>query len=182
MRLRRDRRNYHHVAAWLEKVNLVRTDRQRELSRVNNSLYEFVFPDERRGTDDPVVSHTVIKADVRGSTEITKDLLSRGLNPASHFSLSFHEPVKRLLERYGAAKVFLEGDAIILAIYETESNRTSQRAVAKACVLAREIIAVTASVQREGGSEGSARAGTWRGCRVSKFGALGLDRTAIRRS
>ena len=143
MRLRRDRRNYHHVAAWLDKINLVRSDRQRELSRVNNSLYEFVFADERRATDDPVVSHTVIKADVRGSTEITKDLLSRGLNPASHFSLTLHEPVKRLLERHGAAKVFLEGDAIILAIYETESNRTGQRAVAKACVLAREIIEVT---------------------------------------
>ena len=143
MRLRRDRRNYHHVAAWLEKINLVRSDRQRELSRVNNTLYEFVFSDERRGTDDPVVSHTVIKADVRGSTEITKDLLARGLNPASHFSLTLHEPVKRLLERHGAAKVFLEGDAIILAIYETESNRSGQRAVAKACVLAREIIEVT---------------------------------------
>jgi hypothetical protein len=51
--------------------------------------------------------------------------------------------VKRLLQRHGAAKVFLEGDAIILAIYETESNRASQRAVAKACVLAREIIEVT---------------------------------------
>jgi class 3 adenylate cyclase len=143
MRLRRDRRNYHHVAALLEKINLVRSDRQRELSRANNSLYEFVFPDERRETDDPVVSHTVIKADVRGSTEITKDLLGRGLNPASHFSLTLHEPVKKLLERHGAAKVFLEGDAIILAIYETESNRTGQRAVAKACVLAREIIEVT---------------------------------------
>ncbi|MFZ0639237.1 MAG: hypothetical protein WAN33_13210 [Candidatus Acidiferrales bacterium] len=143
MRLRRDRRNYHHVAALLEKINLVRSDRQRELSRANNSLYEFVFPDERGETEDPVVSHTVIKADVRGSTEITKDLLARGLNPASHFSLTLHEPVKRLLERHGAAKVFLEGDAIILAIYETESNRTSQRAVAKACVLAREIIEVT---------------------------------------
>ncbi|MGB7023681.1 MAG: hypothetical protein WBD73_07775 [Candidatus Acidiferrales bacterium] len=143
MRLRRDRRNYHHVAAWLEKINLVRSDRQRELSRVNNTLYEYVFSDERRGTDDPVVSHTVIKADVRGSTEITKDLLARGLNPASHFSLTLHEPVKRLLERHGAAKVFLEGDAIILAIYETESNRAGQRAVAKACVLAREIIEVT---------------------------------------
>jgi class 3 adenylate cyclase len=143
MRLRRDRRNYQHVVALLDKINLVRSDRQRELSRANNTLYEFVFPDERHETDDPVVSHTVIKADVRGSTEITKDLLGRGLNPASHFSLTLHEPVKKLLERHGAAKVFLEGDAIILAIYETESNRASQRAVAKACVLAREIIEVT---------------------------------------
>jgi class 3 adenylate cyclase len=143
MRLRRDRRNYQHVTAWTEKINLIHADRQRELSRVNNSLYEFVFPDEQRSGDDPVVTHTVIKADVRGSTEITKDLLSRGLNPASHFSLTLHEPVKRLLQRHGAAKVFIEGDAIILAIYETESTRASQRGVAKACVLAREILDVT---------------------------------------
>jgi class 3 adenylate cyclase len=143
MRLRRDRRNYQHVTAWTDKINLIHSDRQRELSRVNNSLYEFVFPEEQRSGDDPVVTHTVIKADVRGSTEITKDLLSRGLNPASHFSLTLHEPVKRLLQRHGAAKVFIEGDAIILAIYETESTRASQRGVAKACVLAREILDVT---------------------------------------
>jgi hypothetical protein len=143
MRLRRDKRNYHHVSALMDKISLVRADRQRELSRANNSLYELVFAEERGAADDPVVSHVVIKADVRGSTEITKDLLARGLNPASHFSLTLHEPVKGLLERHGAAKVFLEGDAIILAIYETESNRANQRAVAKACVLAREIIEVT---------------------------------------
>ena len=70
----------------------------------------------------------VIKADVRGSTDLTKDLLERGLNPASHFSMNLHEPVKRMLEHYGAAKVFIEGDAIILAIYEHESTRTTQRA------------------------------------------------------
>lgn len=143
MRLRRDKRNYQHVAALLDKISLVRSDRQRELSRANNTLYELVFADERGAADDPIVSHVIIKADVRGSTEITKDLLARGLNPASHFSLTLHEPVKGLLERHGAAKVFLEGDAIILAIYETQSNRANQRAVAKACVLAREIIEVT---------------------------------------
>ena len=143
MRLRRDRRNYQHVTAWLERINLVRDERSRELSRTNRSLYEFILPGEARPVEDPVVNHAVIKADVRGSTQITKDLLTRGLNPASHFSLNLHEPVKRILERYGAAKVFLEGDAIILAIYETESTRATQRAVAKASVLAREILAVS---------------------------------------
>ncbi|MGH9714690.1 MAG: hypothetical protein ACRD5M_15460 [Candidatus Acidiferrales bacterium] len=143
MRLRRDRRNYQHVAAWMERINLVRSERTRELSRANKSLYEFLHPDEGRPADDPVIAHAVIKADVRGSTGITKDLLARGMNPASHFSMNLHEPVKRLLERYGAAKVFIEGDAIILAIYETESTRATQRAVARAAVLAREILAVT---------------------------------------
>jgi hypothetical protein len=143
MRLRRDRRNYQQVAAWMERISLVRSERTRELSRVNKSLYEFLHPEEGRPAEDPVVSHAVIKADIRGSTAITKDLLERGLNPASHISMNLHEPVKRMLERYGAAKVFIEGDAIILAIYENESTRATQRAVARACVLSREILAVT---------------------------------------
>jgi hypothetical protein len=143
MRLRRDRRNYQQVAAWMERINLVTSERARELSRANKSLYEFLHPDESRPADDPVINHVVIKADVRGSTGITRDLLARGMNPASHFSMNLHEPVKRMLERYGAAKVFIEGDAIILAIYETEATRATQRAVARACVLSREILAVT---------------------------------------
>lgn len=142
MRLRRDRRNAQHAVAWMERINLVRSERSRELSRANRSLYEFLLSEEARPAEDPVVAHAAIKADVRGSTQITKNLLARGLNPASYLSMNLHEPVKRILERYGAAKVFLEGDAIILAIYETESNRTAQRAVAKACTLAREILAV----------------------------------------
>ncbi|MFY9528851.1 MAG: hypothetical protein WBC04_26600 [Candidatus Acidiferrales bacterium] len=142
MLLRRDRRNYQHVFACMERINLVRSEHARQLSRANNSLYEVLLPDEEKPKEDPIVSHAVIKADVRGSTRITKDLLARGLNPASHFSMVVHEPVKRLLDRHGAARVFIEGDAIILAIYETESTRATQRAVAKACVLAREILAV----------------------------------------
>src|SRR3989475_3239525 len=71
-----------------------------------------------------------------------QDLLARGLSPASHFSLNLHEPVKKLLDRYAAKKVFIEGDAIILAIFETESSRTYARSVAKACVLARQILNV----------------------------------------
>ena len=143
MRLRRDRRNYQQVAAWMERIHLVRSERSRELSRVNKSLYEFLHPDEGRPEEDPILNHTIIKADVRGSTGITKDLLSRGMNPASHFSMNLHEPVKKMLERYGASTVFIEGDAIILAIYENESTRATRRAVARACVLSREIVLVS---------------------------------------
>jgi hypothetical protein len=126
----------------MERVNLVSTEQARDLSRLNNRLYECVLPDEAKPLQDPVVSHVIIKADVRGSTRMTQDLLSRGLNPASHFSLNLHEPVKKLLDRYSAKKVFIEGDAIILAIFETESSRAYARPVAKACILARQILAV----------------------------------------
>ncbi len=145
MRLRRDMRNYERLNAAMERVNLVRNERTRELSEMNHSLYEFLLTEEARPVEDRVVSHTIIKADVRGSTKITQELLARGLNPASLFSLNFYEPVKRILERYGAAKVFIEGDALVLAIYETESNRVQQRAVSKACALARQILAVSSA-------------------------------------
>jgi hypothetical protein len=145
MRLRRDARNYERLSAAMERVNLVRNERTRELSEMNHSLYEFLLPEEARPVEDRVVSHTIIKADVRGSTKIAQELLARGLNPASLFSLNFYEPVKRILERYGAAKVFIEGDALVLAIYETESNRAQQRSVSKACALARQILAVSSA-------------------------------------
>ena len=145
MRLRRDARNFERLSAAMERVHLVRNERTRELSEMNHSLYEFLLTEEARPAEDRVVSHTIIKADVRGSTKITQELLARGLNPASLFSLNFYEPVKRILERYGAAKVFIEGDALVLAIYETESNRVQQRAVSKACALARQILAVSSA-------------------------------------
>jgi class 3 adenylate cyclase len=142
MRLRRDLRNYQRLAAAMERLNLIRADKARDLSRMNRSLYEYLLSEEAKPVEDHVVTHTVIKADVRGSTKMTQDLLARGLNPASHFSLNLYEPVTRILESYGAAKVFIEGDAMVLAIFEHESNRAQQRAVAKACLLAREILAV----------------------------------------
>jgi hypothetical protein len=145
MRLRRDIRNFEKLSAAMERIHLVRNERTRELSELNRSLYEFLLPEEAKPTEDRVLSHTIIKADVRGSTKITQDLLARGLNPASLFSLNFYEPVKRILERYGAAKVFIEGDALVLAIYETESNRAQIRGVSKACALARQILAVAAA-------------------------------------
>ncbi len=142
LRLHRDQRDAEHLATCMERVNLVTTEKARELSRLNNKLYECVLQDEAKSQHDHVVSHVIIKADVRGSTRMTQDLLARGLSPASHFSLNLHEPVKKLLDRYTAKKVFIEGDAIILAVFETESNMAYARAVAKACVLSRQILAV----------------------------------------
>ncbi|MGA2098316.1 MAG: hypothetical protein ABSH39_18605 [Candidatus Acidiferrum sp.] len=142
LRLRRDLRDAEHLTACMERVHLVATEQTRELSRLNNKLYECLLPEEAKSEQDQVVSHVIIKADVRGSTKITQDLLARGLSPASHFSLNLHEPVKKLLDRFGAKKVFIEGDAVILAIFETESTRQYARSVAKACILSRQILAV----------------------------------------
>jgi len=152
LRLRRDLRDAEHLTTGMERVNLVTTETARELSRLNNRLYECVLPEEARPDQDHVISHVIIKSDVRGSTRMTQDLLSRGLNPASHFSLNLHEPVKKLLDRYAAKKVFIEGDAIILAIFETESTIAYARPVAKACILSRQILAVCNSYNESASS------------------------------
>ena len=102
LRMRRELRDAEHLTTCMERVNLVSTEQARDLSRLNNRLYECVLQDEAKPQQDSVVSHVIIKADVRGSTRMTQDLLTRGLNPASHFSLNLHEPVKKLLDRFSA--------------------------------------------------------------------------------
>lgn len=152
MRLRRDLRDADHLTACMERINLVTAEKLRELSRMNNKLYECLLREEARPEHDQVVSHVIIKADVRGSTKMTQDLLAKGLSPASHFSLNLHEPVKRLLDRYAAKKVFIEGDAIVLAIFETEASRAYARPVAKACALSKQILAVCNSYNDQAAS------------------------------
>ena len=142
MRLRRDALHRQLLTGTLEKVNLVVDEKTRQVSRLNGTLYEFVLEAEREAREERVVTHVVVKADVRDSSRITEDLLRRGLNPATHFSLNFYEPVRKVLDRFSASKIFIEGDAIILGIYETEANRAQHRPVAKACLLAKEIISV----------------------------------------
>jgi hypothetical protein len=149
----RDLRRLETLNASLDSVNLAANERLQELSRVNGTLYEFLLPDEQQEPNaDRVLSHVVMKADVRDSTRLTRTLMEKGLNPASYFSLNFYDPVNKLLSKYGAQKVFLEGDAIILAILEREGE--PGLAVSRACVLAREIIEIVrgynALMQRSG--------------------------------
>jgi class 3 adenylate cyclase len=137
----RDLRRLEVLNAALDSVNLVGNERIQQLSRVNGTLYEFLLPEEKGQTDsERVLSHVVLKADVRDSTRLTRTMMDKGLNPASYFSLNFYDPVNKLLEKYGAQKVFLEGDAIILAILEREGE--AGMAVSRMSVLAREIIEI----------------------------------------
>jgi hypothetical protein len=139
-RLRRDMRKMEVLEKVLDSVNVVNNARLRELSQINGTLYEFLLPEEEKPAERRVNDHVVIKADIRDSTFLTRSLLERGLNPASFFSLNFFEPVNKLLPKYGAEKVFIEGDAVILTIMDSEGERDF--GVARACMLAREILNV----------------------------------------
>jgi hypothetical protein len=140
MRYHRDLRNLEALRSAMDNVNLITNDKMLQLSSMNGTLYEFLLPEEQKPSEEKVLRHVIIKADVRDSSRLTRSLLERGMNPASYFSLNFYDPVNKLLSKYGASKVFLEGDAIILAILEREGE--PGLAVCRASVLAREIIEI----------------------------------------
>jgi len=126
----------------MEDVHLLFDAREQEMSQANALLQ--VFKATSAGdvdADAPVAGHVIIKADLRGSTEITASMRERNLNPAAYFSRDFYDPITALLRDYGAEKVFVEGDAVILAVIERGSEG-EQLAVARACGLAQRILEV----------------------------------------
>ena len=140
LRHHRDVRRLEVLNEALNQVNILSSEKMRDLSAMNGTLYEYLLQHEQKPAEDRVLRHVVVKADVRDSSLLTKSLLARQMNPASYFSLNFYDPVNKLLGKYGATKVFLEGDAIILALLEREAE--PELAVSKACVLAREMLEI----------------------------------------
>ena len=130
------------IRAAMDQINMTSEAKIVNLSRVNNTLYEFLLPHERRFQEKPISSHVILKADLRGSTAITKRMMARALNPASYFSLNFFDPITEILPDYGAEKVFVEGDAIILSIFEREGDPAGRYSVARACGLAVSILSI----------------------------------------
>ncbi len=135
-RYHRDMSNTEILKEAMERVHLATEEKVVMLSRENNTLYEFLLPHEKDVAKTPIINHVVIKADVRGSTDITHRMNERGLNPASYFSLNFFDPISEILSEYGATKIFIEGDAIILSIFERENATADWYGVARACGIA----------------------------------------------
>ena len=142
-----DVRKLEALTAAMDQVNVITNPKLRELSAINNTLYEFLLPDEQKPVEARVLHHVVLKADLRDSSSLIRMLYERGLNPASYFSLNFYEPVNRLLPLFGAEKGFIEGDAVILAIFERQGE--AQFGVARCCALAREIVDVVHAYNRK---------------------------------
>lgn len=103
------------------------------LSQANRTLYEFFGTGETQASAQTVLNHVILKADIRGSTTMVAELRKQSLNPASHFSINFFDPLNKVLEAYGAEKVFIEGDAVILSMIEHEEALEHQFSVARMC-------------------------------------------------
>jgi hypothetical protein len=152
MRYYRDLRRLDVLTQTMDSVNVITSDKIRELSAINSTLYEFLLPEEQKPAEDKVVHHIIMKADIRDSTTLTRTLFERGLNPASYFSLNFYEPVNKLLPKYDAGKVFIEGDAVILALFEREGEPGF--GVGRACVLAKEMIQIVYAYNEQSRASG----------------------------
>lgn len=139
MLFHRDLRRLEVLNRTMEKINVISSERLSELSKLNGTLYSILLTEEGTAQrEKEIVRHVILKADVRDSSRLTRSLVERNMNPASYFSLNFYDPVNKLLAKYGAHKVFVEGDAIILALLEHEGD--PQLTVSRGCALAREMM------------------------------------------
>lgn len=141
----RDLYNFRVIKDAMDSINIATEEKIILLSRENHSLFEFLLPDERVTEEKPITNHVIIKADIRGSMDINHKMRSRRLNPASYFSLNFFDPISAILFEYDASKVFIEGDAIILSIFENEDKPQGCYSVARACGLAIRILQIVQS-------------------------------------
>jgi hypothetical protein len=142
VRYHRDYENHILLKDAMDIINIATDEKIINLSRANHTLFEFLMPQEIVLQEKPIINHVIIKADVRGSTDITRQMQERGLNPASYFSLNFFDPITKILPDYGATKVFIEGDAIILAITEHDKEPNGWYSVARACGLSMKILSI----------------------------------------
>lgn len=144
-RYHRDLYNFRLFKDIMDSLQLITEEKIISLSRENHSLYEFLMPDEKVKEEKPIANHIIIKADIRGSMIINNTMRKMGLNPASYFSLNFFDPISAVLAEYEASKVFIEGDAIILSIFENEGDHQIKYSVARACGLAIRMLQIVRS-------------------------------------
>ncbi len=65
VRYHRDLKRMEVVVAATETVNVLASDKFRELSAVNSTLYEFLLPEEQKPAEEKVIDHVILKADIR---------------------------------------------------------------------------------------------------------------------
>jgi hypothetical protein len=140
---------YRFAHRMFNRVSVITEPQKIQLAKAGGNLYRLLCADEIKevGADEQpeIVHHTILKADVRGSTTVTAELTKQGLNPASYFSLRFFNPINEHLATYGAVKVFIEGDAVILGVYEFGNAPDEWFSVSRACGIAKEILDIVTS-------------------------------------
>lgn len=135
-------KHYRFAHRVFNRISILADEDKLRLSSQAGTLYQLPMAAEVKDDEARIVHHAILKADVRGSTTVTDELEKKGLNPASYFSLRFFGPINKVLSTYGAGKVFIEGDAVILSFLEYEHSPQHWLAVARACGMAKAMLSV----------------------------------------
>ncbi|GJM11742.1 MAG: hypothetical protein DHS20C12_01450 [Pseudohongiella sp.] len=147
-RYRRELKYFRFAHRAFNRLTLLTSDEDLKLSKSAGTLYSMPTSSEIEENEEQICHHAIMKADVRGSTTVTDELLNKGLNPASYFSTRFFNPINKILETYGANKVFIEGDAIILSFLEYEQTPQQWFSVARACGYSKDMLKIVSSNNR----------------------------------
>tara|TARA_B110000858_G_scaffold157616_1_gene180454 strand:+ start:37567 stop:39867 length:2301 start_codon:yes stop_codon:yes gene_type:complete len=147
-RYRRGLKYFRFAHRAFNRLTLLSSDEDIKLSNSAGTLYLMPTSSEIEDDDERICHHTIMKADVRGSTTVTDELEKKGLNPASYFSTRFFNPINKILGTYGANKVFIEGDAIILSFLELEHTPQEWFSVARACGYSKDMLKIVGSNNR----------------------------------
>ncbi len=142
-RFRRDLKCAWHAYRTMDKIRLLEDTEDLDLSRTNGLLHTFsANVEDAEDTENEVTATVIIKADLRGSTALTATMRDSDQNPAVYFSENLFKPINQILKDFGAIKVFIEGDAIIVALLQYEHPDPDDRVVARACGLAYRMLEV----------------------------------------
>jgi hypothetical protein len=149
LRLRRDLKLGWRTFVAMDSLRLVTEEGELGRFQDNPALQVFCRAPVPEDTRSSVNGHVIVKADIRGFAEVTVQMRRRNLDPAAHFSRFFYDPVNRLLDQFGAQKVVVEGDALILSLLERGAEEVDCLAVARGCCLAARIILVMDAMNAE---------------------------------
>jgi hypothetical protein len=149
LRLRRDMKLAWLAFSGMHSLRLVTDDSDLRLSLNNSTLQVFCREELVANTRGSVVGHAIVQVDVRGSAEVAVQMRRRKLDPTAHFSRHFYDPIKRLLDQFGAKKVAVEGDSLTLSLLEYSGESAECMAVARGCCVAAGLVQLVHTMNAE---------------------------------
>jgi len=149
LRLRRDLKLAWQAYVGMDSLRLLTDERELSSSRANNTLQVFGREDLAVDPRGSVVGHVIIRADIRGGDTLVEQMRQCSLNAAAHFSRYLYDPLGRLLERFDAQKVAVQGDVLIFSILEYGGDGCESRAVARACCVATGLLDLAGTLNAE---------------------------------
>lgn len=135
VRYHRDLGNFNMLRTALDRVRLISDIKTYDLSKANNTLYEFLLPQEQESvvTEKPVQNHVAVTIELRGLADLSRCCSTKGLHAATYLSHNLFDPVSRVVSESSAIKVEVGQSAIVLALVERQGGREQGNGISRAC-------------------------------------------------